>query len=59
MRQDVRRKTYTSYLRDLTELSMEDCLHAYKLAQACFDQWDRGDIEAGTELDMIVQQVGF
>lgn len=58
MRQDVRRKTYTQYLHDLTQYSVEDCFRAYELAQECFDQWHRGDIEIGTELDKIVEQVG-
>ena len=59
MRQDLRRRTYTLYLQDLTQNGMEDCLHAYELAQGRFDQWHRGDIEMGTELDKIVEQVGI
>lgn len=58
MRQDVRRKTYIAYLRDLTQYSVQHCLRAYELAQGCFEQWDRGDVETGTELDKIVGKVG-
>lgn len=39
--------------------SMEHCWQAYRLAQQCFEQWRRGDVEAGIELDKIVEQVGF
>ena len=59
LRKDVRRKVYASYLHDLTDLSLEECCHAYGLAQRCCDQWSRGDIEVGVELDQIAEQVAF